>query len=336
METLCRAAGATLMICTLLSAATPAPRAQAAASPVKGLGNFSHIVASLDRSLAFYRDGLGLEVTGPAAVFRPDPVIMKLANVPGAQTRYTWLKIPGSPMAVELIEYKDIDRAPVSPRFQDPGATTLSVRVRELDGTIARLKALGGRVITVAGVPSEIGGRSRIAFMQDPDGFVIELSQALTPPAPQPDTPGNVLGASFELTIADTDKTITFYRDLLGLLPTAGAAFNGDALMADTAGTPGARFRQSRVQVPGTSDVIRLIEFAGIDRQPLGSRLQDPGMAMLQVMVRDVDALVAVLKAGGASIVTVGGAPLDFGPLRIAVVRDPNNLFLELIQRPSQ
>ena len=59
-------------------------------------------------------------------------------------------------------------------------------------------------------------------------------------------------------------------------------------------------------------------------------------MAMLQVMVRDVDALVAALKAGGASIVTVGGAPLDFGPLRIAVVRDPNNLFLELIQRPPQ
>jgi hypothetical protein len=35
--------------------------------------------------------------------------------------------------------------------------------------------------------------------------------------------------------------------------------------------------------------------------------------------------------------VTVGGAPLDFGPLRIAVVRDPNNLFLELISaRPSE
>ncbi len=334
MKTVYRAAGTTLLAGTLLSITTAAPYAQAAASPVKGLGNFSHIVASLDRSLAFYRDGLGLEVTGPAAVFRPDQVIMKLANVPGAQTRYTWLKIPGSPMAVELIEYKDIDRRPVLPRFQDPGATTLSVRVRELDGTIARLKTLGGRVITVTGVPAEIGGRSRIVFMQDPDGFVIELSQALTPPAPE--TPGNVLGASFELTIADTDKTISFYRDLLGLQPTVGAAFNGDTLMADTAGTPGARFRQSRVQVPGMSDAIRLIEFAGIDRKPLGSRLQDPGMAMLQVIVRDVDTLVATLKAGGASIVTVGGAPLDFGPLRIAVVRDPNNLFLELIQRPPQ
>jgi lactoylglutathione lyase len=324
------AAGCLILLATRLAVA------QTATPPVKSLGNFSHIVASLDRSLAFYRDGLGLEVTGPAAVFRPDEVIMKLANVPGAQTRYTWLKIPGSPMAVELIEYKDIDRKPVLPRFQDPGATTLSVRVRELDGTIARLKTLGGRVITVAGVPAEIGGRSRIVFMQDPDGFVIELSQALAPPAPTPETPGNVLGASFELTIADTDKTIAFYRDLLGLQPTVGAAFNGDKVMADTAGTPGAQFRQSRVQVPGTSDVIRLIEFRSIDRKPLGARLQDPGMAMLQVIVRDVDALVATLKAGGASIVTVGGAPLDFGPLRIAVVRDPNNLFLELIQRPPR
>jgi lactoylglutathione lyase len=319
--------------CLILLATRPAA-AQTATSAVKNLGNFSHIVASLDRSLAFYRDGLGLEVTGPAAVFRPDEVIMKLANVPGAQTRYTWLKIPGSPMAVELIEYKDIDRKPVLPRFQDPGATSLSVRVRDLDGTIARLKTLGGRVLTVTGVPAEIGARLRIVFMQDPDGFVIELSEAPWPGLPA-GTPGNVIGASFQLTIADTDTTISFYRDLLGLQPEVGV-FNGDKLLTDTAGTPGARFRQSRVQVPETSDTIGFIEFAGIDRKPLGNRLQDPGTAMLQVIVRDVDALVATLKAGGASIVTVGGAPLDFGPLRIAVVRDPNNLFLELIQRPPQ
>ena len=188
----------------------------------------------------------------------------------------------------------------------------------------------------MSGVPAEIGGRSRIVFMQDPDGFVIELVQAITPAPPTPETPGNVLGASFELTIADTDKTMAFYRDLLGLEPTAGPSFNGEKAMSDTAGTPGAEFRQSRVQVPGTSDAIRLIEFRKIDRRPLGTRLQDPGMAMLQLNVRDVDGLLATLKAGGAQVVTVGGAPLDFGPLRIAVVRDPNNLFLELIQRPPQ
>jgi catechol 2,3-dioxygenase-like lactoylglutathione lyase family enzyme len=310
--------------------------AQSAEGPVKSLGNFSHIVASLDRSLAFYRDGLGLEVSGPAAVFRPDDVIMKLANVPGAQTRYTWLKVPGSAMAVELIEYKGIERQPVRSRFQDPGATNLTVRVRDLDGTIARLKTAGGRVITVSGMPAEIGGRSRIVFMQDPDGFVIELSQSIAPPPAAAETPGNVLGAGFELTIDDTDKTVTFYRDFFGMRPTVGESFNGDKLLADTAGTPGAQFRQSRVQVPDTSDAIRFIEFKGIDRKPLSTRLQDPGMAMLQIMVRDVDSLLMRLKAGGVPVVTVGGAPLDFGPLRIAVVRDPNNLFLELIQRPPQ
>jgi hypothetical protein len=58
-------------------------------------------------------------------------------------------------------------------------------------------------------------------------------------------------------------------------------------------------------------------------------------MAMLQVMVRDVDSLLKTLKAGGAAVVTIGGEPVNMGPLRIAVVRDPNNLFLELIQRPQ-
>ena len=57
---------------------------------------------------------------------------------------------------------------------------------------------------------------------------------------------------------------------------------------------------------------------------------------MITCYLRDVDALLMRLKAAGVQVVTAGGAPLDFGPLRIAVVRDPNNLFLELIQRPPQ
>jgi catechol 2,3-dioxygenase-like lactoylglutathione lyase family enzyme len=328
-------AGWCIALISGLAQITPTVIAQSAPSPVKSLGNFSHIVANMDRSVEFYRDGLGLELSQPLRPFDANDAIMRLGNIMGAKTRYTALKVPGSAMGVELIEYKDIDRQPARPRFQDPGATTLSVRVRDLDATMARLKKTGGHVITVSGEPAEIGGRSRIVFMQDPDGFVIELSQSLSSPLAASEAPGNVLGASLELTIADTDKTIAFYRDLLGFQPTVGQSFNGDKVMANTAGTPGAQFRQSRVQVPGSSDVVRLIEFKNIDRKPLGARLQDPGMAMLQVMVRDVDSLLKTLKAGGAAVVTIGGEPVNMGPLRIAVVRDPNNLFLELIQRPA-
>jgi predicted enzyme related to lactoylglutathione lyase len=54
-------------------------------------------------------------------------------------------------------------------------------------------------------------------------------------------------------------------------------------------------------------------------------------------MVRDVDALLAKLKAGGATVVSVDGEAVNIGAnARIAIVRDPNNLFLELIQRKAQ
>ena len=209
------------------------------------------------------------------------------------------------------------------------------VSVRDLDAALARLKKAGARVITVGGAPAVIGGRLRVVFLQDPDGFVIELNQPSPLPAPTAETSGNVFGSAFEVAIRDTDTTVAFYRDLLGFQAVVGPSFNGDKLMADTAGTPGAQFRQSRLQVPGTSASMSLIEFKGIDRKPLSPRLQDPGMTMLQLMVRDLDSLLKRLKAGGATIVSVGGEPVTMGPLRLAVVRDPNNLFLELIERPA-
>ena len=308
---------------------------QPAAGAIIGMGNFSHIVADLDRSMTFYREGLGLEPAAPAPPFEANVAIMKAANVMGAQTRYVVLKVPGSTLGVELIQYKDIDRKPVSPRFQDPGAGNLMVSVRDLDAALARLKKAGARVITVGGGPAVIGGRLRVVFLQDPDGFVIELNQPSPLPAPTAETSGNVFGSAFEVAIQDTDKTVAFYRDLLGFQAAVGPSFNGDKLMADTAGMPGAQFRQSRLQVPGTSASMTLIEFKGIDRKSLSPRLQDPGMTMLQLMVRDLDSMLRRLKAGGATIVSVGAEPVTMGPLRLAVVRDPNNLFLELIERPQ-
>jgi predicted enzyme related to lactoylglutathione lyase len=234
---------------------------------------------------------------------------------------------------VELVEYKDIDRTPTGPRFQNPGTGNLLVTVRDLDVALTRLKQAGGRVITIGGKPAVIAGRIRVVFLQDPDGFVIELNELNPVPQPSADTPDNVLGSAFELTIEDTEKAAAFYRDLLGFQVAVGTSFNGDKLMTDTAGTPGAKFRQSRLQLPGTAFSITAIEFRDIERKPHGARLQDPGTSMLQLMVRDVDSLLKTLKAGGAAVVSVGGEAVTMGALRLAVVRDPNNLFLELIQR---
>src|SRR5688572_10623880 len=65
------------------------------ASPVVGVGNFSHIVQDLDRSLAFYRDVLGLEPANDMG-WSNMPAIMQLGGTPGAQSRMAALRVPGS------------------------------------------------------------------------------------------------------------------------------------------------------------------------------------------------------------------------------------------------
>jgi predicted enzyme related to lactoylglutathione lyase len=307
-----------LVVAATLSAQTPAP-----AGDVTGVGNFSHIVANLERSVEFYRDVLGLELTAQPRPFDPNPAIMRMGNTIGAQSRIAMLRVPGSAIGVELIDYKDIDRQPAHPRFQDPGAGNLILRIADLDGTVARLKKSGAHILTAGGVPATVRA-TRVLFAQDPDGFVVELSQASAP------------GGGFEAAVEDLERTAAFYR-LLGFEPSAAAAWNGDKLMTDTAGTPGAQFRQSRAPIPGTSATVTFIEFKDIDRKPLHTRIQDPGTAILQLMVRDVDSLLAKLKAGGAAVVSVGGEAVNIGTnARIAIVRDPNNLFLELIQQKAQ
>jgi predicted enzyme related to lactoylglutathione lyase len=259
---------------------------------------------------------------------------MKLGNTIGAQSHIAVMKIPGSALGVELIDYKDIDRKPAHPRFQDPGAGNLAIRVKDIDVVASRLKKAGAHVLTAAGGPVDIQGREKGFFVQDPDGFVVEVTQLTPLPPEAAKITGNLFGASVEITIADTDQTVKFYRDLLGFQLRVGESFNGNKLMADTAGTPGAQFRQSSGQIPGTAVRLTFIEFKGIDRKPLNTRVQDPGTAILQLRVRDVDAAVKTLKAGGGTVISTGGEPVTLGTRRLAIVRDPNNLFLELL--PAQ
>ena len=303
---------------------------------IVGVGNYAHIVQNLDKSLEFYRDVLGLEVA-VSQPFAPNAAIAKLGNTLGGQSRYVALKVPGSAMGVELIEYKDIERKPQHPRFYDPGAANLTLRVRDLDSVFAKLQKFGAKVITAAGKPVTINNTIHVVFVQDPDGFVVELGQGTPPADSTVPASSNVFGGGFELSVVNSEESVKFYNELLGFKMKLGAEFNTNKLMAETAGAPGASFRQSRSPIPGTSASITLIEFKGIDRIPLHGRVQDPGTAILQLRVRDVTALTKKLKAAGVPIVTTGGEPVDVGPgLKIAIVRDPNNLMLELIQAPQK
>ncbi len=304
----------------------------APAGEIIGVGNFGHIVADLDHSMGLYRDVLGLEVT-VSQPFAPNAAVEKFGHTEGGQSRIAVLRVPGSELGVELIEYKNIDREAQRPRFYDPGAGNLPLRVRDLDSLFPKIaKYPGVRVLTAGGEPVTIetpNGTLHAVFVQDPDGFVIELLEA-------PDGPA-IAGGTFEATVASSEESVKFYNELLGFDMKLGTAFNSNQQMAATAGAPGASFKQSTSKIPGTSVNMTLIEFKDIDRKRLSGRTQDPGTAVLQLRVRDVTALTAKLKAAGVSIVTTGGLPVEFGPgLKIAIVRDPNNMLLELVESPPR
>jgi predicted enzyme related to lactoylglutathione lyase len=277
---------------------------------------------------------IGLELTAPPAPFSPNPAIMQLGNTPGAQSHIAVMKIPGANFGLELIDYKDIDRKPAHPRFQDPGAGNLAVLVKDIDAVAARVNKSGAHILTAAGGPVEVQNIEKGLFVQDPDGFIVEITRLNTLPANASSTSGNIFGASIEITVADVGASAQFLRDALGMQIRVADAFTDNKLMADTAGTPGAQFRQGSGAIPGGGPRLTLIEFKNIDRKPMKTRIQDPGTAILQLKVRDVDGAVKSLKAAGGTVISTGGVPVTMGNRRLAIVRDPNNLFLELL--PAQ
>jgi catechol 2,3-dioxygenase-like lactoylglutathione lyase family enzyme len=136
---------------------------------------------------------------------------------------------------------------------------------------------------------------------------------------------------------------VPFYRDVLEL-PVNGA---GDVLAqkpqkldednSKFTATKGMSFRAVTFRIPNATFGFELTEFTGGPRKPVRPNIQDIGAATLALQVRDIDKVVAKVKASGAPIVTVGGAPVNptgnpNSKLREIVVRDPDGFFVELQQ----
>ncbi|MBZ5676381.1 MAG: VOC family protein [Acidobacteriia bacterium] len=144
-------------------------------------------------------------------------------------------------------------------------------------------------------------------------------------------------------TTESLDKTVPFYRDVLAL-PVNGARDpltqqpqKLDEDMSKFTATKGMSFRAATFRIPNAAIGFELTEFTGGSRKPVRPNIQDPGAATLALQVRDIEKVMAKVKASGAPIVTIGGAPVNptgnpNSKLREIVVRDPDGFFVELQQ----
>jgi catechol 2,3-dioxygenase-like lactoylglutathione lyase family enzyme len=294
-------------------------------------------VADLDRATAFYRDVLGLEISAqPPPTWDAEPWLRRLHGTPDTPIRFATAKIPGLTWGVEMVEFKDAHRRPVQPRVQDPGACTVALAVRDLDAVFARLKRAGTPIVTTGGAPVEFAGsgsRYRAVLVRDPDGHFVEVFQA-TPTAPtKAPASSNVIGGGIRIVVANLDRSLALYRDQLGW-PFDKAAPSDNKGFQDLTGLPAVKSRHSVATAPDGA-LYELVEFEGVSRTALRTRVQDPGSTRFQLVVSDLDAALARFRSAGGQVVSAGGQPVVEQGVPYAFVRDLNGIFFVVWKAPA-
>ncbi|HTS29515.1 MAG TPA: VOC family protein [Bryobacteraceae bacterium] len=319
---------------------------QPAATPVTGLGNLAHAVNSLDKTVPFYRDLLGLPVNGTRDPLSqmPQPLdagMSRFTATQGASFRAAAFRIPNASFGWELTEFTGLARKPERFAIQDPGSATLVLRVRDIEGVTAKWKAAGADVVTTGGVPINPTGnpnsKLREIVVRDPDGFFVEFQQPDPMPAVSASTPGDILGASIQIAIEDTDVSRKFYQEALGWNARPSGQWGTNETVLRLIGFEGAQWRITHGAIPEFAADFGLIEYKGVPRVKRTMGAADPGSPAFTLVVRDLDAAVAQWKAAGGTVVTTGGTPVKrANGAGNVFVRDVNGMMWELYTRPAQ
>jgi catechol 2,3-dioxygenase-like lactoylglutathione lyase family enzyme len=306
---------------------------------IVGSGNFfSPIVSDLEKAIAFYKDAIGLDVTGAPANAEQNAPLRNMFGLPDASLRWTVARPPqgAGRGGVEIVEIKKAESKALDRRPQDPGAFTLIVLVRDANAAFAKARAAGATFVTAGNAPATVG-RAKAFVLKDPDGHFVEIAQLNPLPETTAAADANIIGVRVRLTVEDAMKAMLDFQKL-GLAGTMNSIAEPNAALMSMFGVKAdAQYRIATMDVPATGLKVEFIDFKGVDRKTVRGNIQDPGSTRMQLQVRDVDAAVAALKESGGVVQSAGGATVDLpgrggAVTKTAIVRDPNNLFLVLIQ----
>ena len=164
----------------IVEAIETTPAAEAPAGNVVG-AIMGVTIGDMDKSMKFWRDTLGFELTGDPA-FSTDPAMLDLMGIEkGGSFRSVSGVVPNSKARIEFTEFKGMPRTPFSLKTVDPGACGMALRVSRIADLLKRLKADGTRVSSRNGDLVEWSDTLRNVFIKDPDGLNLELVGSADP-----------------------------------------------------------------------------------------------------------------------------------------------------------
>jgi catechol 2,3-dioxygenase-like lactoylglutathione lyase family enzyme len=154
---------------------TPAPATTADPNSKVLSARVAVVVDNLEKTCRLYQS-----LVGPDFKFWLNPTLMgdtayeNLTNT-HSQFRLAEATVPGSPVVLELIEYKNHNKHFQRPHFQDPGAAHFLFMAKDDDVVIDRLKAANLHTTSLSNAPVFIAPTTRMFFVSDPQGFWLEF-----------------------------------------------------------------------------------------------------------------------------------------------------------------
>lgn len=331
------ASGQRVAVAAPARAAERPARAAASARPaVEAVGAIGITVASLDRSLAFYRDVLGFRVSAEGEFAGAS--LEQLTGVFGARARSARLELGEESLV--LTEYLAPRGRPIPADMHsnDRAFQHVAIVVADMDRAYGHLRAHGVRHISTGPqtLPAwnKAAGGIRAFYFADPDDHALELIwfppgkgdprwQRRTSPA------ALFLGIDHTaIAVADTDRSLRFYRDALGLR-VAGESDNHGTEQEHLNNVFGAHLRITGLRATAGPGVELLEYLSPRDGRPAPPELRANDLAHWQTELRSTELGAAAVRAlaAGAGAVSPGVVERHdptYRHHRARLVRDPD------------
>jgi len=307
-----------------------------------GVGAIGMTVSDMDRSVAFYTGVLDFRKVSDAEFH--DERFDRLTGVFGARVRVVKMMLGDE--TIELTEYLTPQGRPIPPdsRSNDLWFQHIAVVVRDMDVAAARLRKSGIKQISVG--PQRIPDWNKAAagvlafYFRDPDNHPLEL--IYFPPGkgdPRWQAKGDALFLGIDHTaiaIGDTERSLTFYRDLLGFR-VAGESLNYGIEQEYLNHVFGSKVRITGLRAPKGPGIEFLEYLVPRDGRPIpeDARSNDIFNWQVTLWVEDAPGLYARLTANRTRAVSpemVDIAPLRLGGKSAALLRDPDLHALQLVE----